>query len=55
MRLPDGYWGVGNYVSAGQNYGFDDFLLAESPRREHINSRLLARWRRPGRTLFRLA
>src|SRR5258708_3735682 len=40
----DAYWRAANYLSVGQIYLFDNPLLNEPLRREHIKPRLLGHW-----------
>ncbi|MBL8889730.1 MAG: phosphoketolase family protein [Planctomycetaceae bacterium] len=40
----DGYWRASNYISVGQIYLFDNPLLREPLKREHIKPRLLGHW-----------
>lgn len=40
----DAYWRAANYLSVGQIYLFDNPLLKEPLRREHIKPRLLGHW-----------
>src|SRR4030095_15356860 len=40
----DAYWRASNYLSVGQIYLFDNPLLKEPLRREHIKPRLLGHW-----------
>jgi len=43
-RLIDAYWRAANYLSVGQIYLFDNPLLAEPLRPEHVKPRLLGHW-----------
>ena len=40
----DAYWRAANYLSVGQIYLFDNPLLKEPLRAEHIKPRLLGHW-----------
>ena len=40
----DAYWRAANYLSVGQIYLFDNPLLKEPLRKEHIKPRLLGHW-----------
>ena len=40
----DAYWRAANYLSVGQIYLYDNPLLKESLRPEHIKPRLLGHW-----------
>ena len=42
--LTDAYWRAANYLSVGQIYLYDNPLLEEPLRREHIKPRLLGHW-----------
>src|ERR1700752_3846730 len=44
LRGIDAYWRAANYLSVGQIYLFDNPLLRESLRPEHIKPRLLGHW-----------
>jgi xylulose-5-phosphate/fructose-6-phosphate phosphoketolase len=44
LRKIDAYWRAANYLSIGQIYLFDNPLLAEPLRAEHIKPRLLGHW-----------
>jgi len=44
LRGMDAYWRAANYLSVGQIYLFDNPLLKEPLRREHIKPRLLGHW-----------
>jgi xylulose-5-phosphate/fructose-6-phosphate phosphoketolase len=44
LRTMDAYWRAANYLSVGQIYLFDNPLLKEPLRREHIKPRLLGHW-----------
>src|SRR5579864_6746984 len=44
LRRMDAYWRAANYLSVGQIYLFDNPLLREPLRREHIKPRLLGHW-----------
>src|SRR5579872_7497777 len=44
LHRMDGYWRAANYLSVGQIYLFDNPLLREPLRREHIKPRLLGHW-----------
>ncbi len=42
--LIDAYWRAANYLSVGQIYLFDNPLLREPLKEEHIKPRLLGHW-----------
>jgi len=44
LQRMDAYWRAANYLSVGQIYLFDNPLLREPLRREHIKPRLLGHW-----------
>ncbi|MGI8741754.1 MAG: phosphoketolase family protein [Bryobacteraceae bacterium] len=44
LRLIDAYWRAANYLSVGQIYLFDNPLLKEPLKIEHIKPRLLGHW-----------
>ncbi len=44
LKLIDAYWRAANYLSVGQIYLFDNPLLKEPLRKEHIKPRLLGHW-----------
>jgi len=44
MQKMDAYWRASNYLSVGQIYLFDNPLLRETLKREHIKPRLLGHW-----------
>ena len=44
VRKMDAYWRAANYLSVGQIYLFDNPLLKEPLRHEHIKPRLLGHW-----------
>jgi xylulose-5-phosphate/fructose-6-phosphate phosphoketolase len=44
LRKIDAYWHAANYLSVGQIYLFDNPLLTEPLRREHVKPRLLGHW-----------
>ena len=44
LTLIDAYWRAANYLSVGQIYLFDNPLLKEPLRKEHIKPRLLGHW-----------
>lgn len=44
LQKIDGYWRAANYLSVGQIYLYDNPLLKEPLRREHIKPRLLGHW-----------
>jgi xylulose-5-phosphate/fructose-6-phosphate phosphoketolase len=44
LALIDGYWRAANYLSVGQIYLYENPLLREPLRREHIKPRLLGHW-----------
>src|SRR5205085_5805009 len=44
LRKIDAYWRAANYLSVGQIYLYDNPLLSEPLRLEHIKPRLLGHW-----------
>jgi xylulose-5-phosphate/fructose-6-phosphate phosphoketolase len=44
LRQMDAYWRAANYLSVGQIYLYDNPLLKEPLKREHIKPRLLGHW-----------
>src|SRR5579864_3376711 len=44
LRKINAYWRAANYLSAGQIYLYDNPLLTEPLRLEHIKPRLLGHW-----------
>ncbi|MFO0807386.1 MAG: phosphoketolase family protein [Gemmataceae bacterium] len=44
LQKMDAYWRASNYLSVGQIYLFDNPLLREPLKREHIKPRLLGHW-----------
>ncbi|HUJ74156.1 MAG TPA: phosphoketolase family protein [bacterium] len=44
LRKMDAYWRAANYLSAGQIYLYDNPLLKEPLRLEHVKPRLLGHW-----------
>jgi xylulose-5-phosphate/fructose-6-phosphate phosphoketolase len=44
LRRMDAYWRAANYLSVGQIYLYDNPLLKEPLRREHVKPRLLGHW-----------
>src|SRR3954471_19151250 len=44
LRLIDAWWRAANYLSVGQIYLFDNPLLKEPLRLEHVKPRLLGHW-----------
>ena len=44
LRLLDAYWRAANYLSVGQIYLYDNPLLREPLRAEHVKPRLLGHW-----------
>ena len=44
VRLLNAYWRAANYLSVGQIYLFDNPLLREPLKLEHIKPRLLGHW-----------
>jgi xylulose-5-phosphate/fructose-6-phosphate phosphoketolase len=44
LRRMDAYWRAANYLAVGQIYLFDNPLLREPLRREHVKPRLLGHW-----------
>jgi len=44
LRKIDAYWRAANYLSVGQIYLYDNPLLREPLRKEHIKPRLLGHW-----------
>jgi xylulose-5-phosphate/fructose-6-phosphate phosphoketolase len=45
LQKIDAYWRAANYLSVGQIYLYDNPLLREPLRPEHIKRRLLGHWR----------
>ncbi len=44
LRKMDGYWRAANYLSVGQIYLYDNALLREPLKAEHVKPRLLGHW-----------
>lgn len=44
LRRMDAYWRAANYLSVGQIYLYDNPLLREPLKSEHIKPRLLGHW-----------
>lgn len=44
LRKIDAYWRASNYLSVGQIYLYDNPLLKEPLRKEHVKPRLLGHW-----------
>ncbi len=44
LRQMDAYWRAANYLSVGQIYLYDNPLLKEPLRPEHVKPRLLGHW-----------
>ncbi|KHE92598.1 MAG: phosphoketolase family protein [Candidatus Scalindua rubra] len=44
LKLMDAYWRAANYLSVGQIYLYDNPLLKESLKLEHVKPRLLGHW-----------
>lgn len=44
LRKTDAYWRAANYLSVGQIYLYDNPLLREPLKREHVKPRLLGHW-----------
>src|SRR5258708_5227101 len=44
LRTMDAYWRAANYLSVGQIYLYDNPLLKQPLKREHIKPRLLGHW-----------
>ena len=44
LRKMDAYWRASNYLAVGQIYLFDNPLLKQPLKREHIKPRLLGHW-----------
>jgi xylulose-5-phosphate/fructose-6-phosphate phosphoketolase len=44
LRKMDGYWRAANYLSVGQIYLYDNPLLREPLKSEHVKPRLLGHW-----------
>src|SRR5437773_11579025 len=44
LRKMDGYWRAANYLSVGQIYLYDNPLLREPLKTEHVKPRLLGHW-----------
>src|ERR671926_235356 len=53
LRKIDAYWRAANYLSVGQIYLYDNPLLTEPLKLQHIKPRLLGHWgTTPGLNLF---
>ena len=50
----DAYWRAANYLSVGQIYLYDNPLLKEPLRPEHVKPRLLGHWGTTPRSKFRV-
>src|SRR5258705_12495690 len=44
LRKMDAWWRAANYLSVGQTYLFDNPLLKETLRKEHVKPRLVGHW-----------
>ncbi len=44
LRLMDPYWRAANYLSVGQIYLYDNPLLREPLKLDHLKPRLLGHW-----------
>src|SRR6059036_3007898 len=44
LRLTDAWWRAANYLSVGQIYLYDNPLLKEPLKLEHVKPRLLGHW-----------
>jgi xylulose-5-phosphate/fructose-6-phosphate phosphoketolase len=44
VRLMNAYWRAANYLSVGQIYLYDNPLLREPLKLEHVKPRLLGHW-----------
>lgn len=44
LKKLDAYWRAANYLSVGQIYSYDNPLLKEPLRLEHVKPRLLGHW-----------
>src|ERR1044071_8972179 len=44
LRKMDAWWRAANYLSVGQTYLYDNPLLKESLRKEHVKPRLVGHW-----------
>src|SRR5688572_24436327 len=44
LKLIDAYWRAANYLSVGQIYLYDNPLLKQSLKKEHVKPRLLGHW-----------
>src|SRR5207302_716125 len=44
LKLIDAYWRAANYLSVGQIYLYDNPLLQEPLRKDHVKPRLLGHW-----------
>ena len=44
LKLIDAYWRAANYLSVGQIYLFDNPLLKQPLKKEHVKPRLLGHW-----------
>ena len=43
-QLLDAYWRAANYLSVGQTYLYDNPLLKEPLKKEHVKPRLVGHW-----------
>src|SRR5215471_13550229 len=44
LRKMDAWWRAANYLSVGQTYLYDNPLLKEPLKKEHVKPRLLGHW-----------
>ena len=44
LRKMDAWWRAANYLSVGQTYLYDNPLLKETLRKEHVKPRLVGHW-----------
>jgi xylulose-5-phosphate/fructose-6-phosphate phosphoketolase len=44
LRKMDAYWRASNYLSVGQIYLYDNPLLKQTLKREHVKPRLVGHW-----------
>jgi len=44
LRKMDAWWRAANYLSVGQTYLYDNPLLKEALKKEHVKPRLVGHW-----------
>jgi len=44
LKLIDAYWRAANYLSVGQIYLYDNPLLKQPLKKDHVKARLLGHW-----------